>query len=313
MTTTKDRPILITGAHRSGSTWVGHMLALSPFLGYIHEPFNPRREPGICSAKFDFWFMHICDENGSFYENDIQNCLHFKGYFLEKLGTSGSLENWKHLCRNFLRFAMFRTLQKRALVKDPIAIFSAEWLAKRFNMDVVVMIRNPAAFVGSLKKAGWTFDFNQFLQQPLLMEHYFSKYESKIREYATDGKDIIDQAILLWNLIYHVVLIYQKEYPDWIFVRHEDLSNSPSKEFCLLYDKLGLDFSVDIEQQILSCSSTESSIGKGSVVQRDSSSNIYSWQARLSDDEICRVKRDTFEIACEFYPEEEWMKRRQNL
>ena len=35
------RPILVTGAHRSGTTWVGKMLALAPGVAYVHEPFNP--------------------------------------------------------------------------------------------------------------------------------------------------------------------------------------------------------------------------------------------------------------------------------
>jgi hypothetical protein len=31
-------PILVTGAHGSGTTWVGKLLALAPGTGYAHEP-----------------------------------------------------------------------------------------------------------------------------------------------------------------------------------------------------------------------------------------------------------------------------------
>ena len=31
-------PILVTGSHRSGSTWVGKMLSVAPHVAYIHEP-----------------------------------------------------------------------------------------------------------------------------------------------------------------------------------------------------------------------------------------------------------------------------------
>ena len=34
------RPILVTGSHRSGSTWLGQMIGASDAVGYIHEPFN---------------------------------------------------------------------------------------------------------------------------------------------------------------------------------------------------------------------------------------------------------------------------------
>ena len=35
--------------------------------------------------------------------------------------------------------------------------------------------------------------------------------------------DIIEQAILLWNLVHCVLLRYREKNPGWIFVRHEDL------------------------------------------------------------------------------------------
>ena len=57
------RPILVTGAHRSGTTWIGKMLALAPGVGYIHEPFSPATAPGISSAAFDVYFICIIVEN----------------------------------------------------------------------------------------------------------------------------------------------------------------------------------------------------------------------------------------------------------
>ena len=43
-------PILVTGAPRSGSTWVGNVLALDKRTGYVHEPFNKWCPPGLCRA-----------------------------------------------------------------------------------------------------------------------------------------------------------------------------------------------------------------------------------------------------------------------
>ena len=36
----KTNPILITGSHRSGTTWVAKMIALSWYVFYLEEPFN---------------------------------------------------------------------------------------------------------------------------------------------------------------------------------------------------------------------------------------------------------------------------------
>ncbi|HUH21151.1 MAG TPA: hypothetical protein VLZ09_04715, partial [Gaiellaceae bacterium] len=63
MTASAKRPILVTGAHRSGTTWVGKMLALAPGVGYVHEPFNPRFSAG----RFDRYFTVVTRENEARY------------------------------------------------------------------------------------------------------------------------------------------------------------------------------------------------------------------------------------------------------
>ena len=56
--------ILVTGSHRSGTGWVGHVLAASPRpVGYVWEPFSILHRPGTCAARFEHWFPYICDEN----------------------------------------------------------------------------------------------------------------------------------------------------------------------------------------------------------------------------------------------------------
>ena len=42
----KERsPILVTGLPRSGTSWVGKMLAASGELVYVNEPLNPQHPP----------------------------------------------------------------------------------------------------------------------------------------------------------------------------------------------------------------------------------------------------------------------------
>ena len=73
-----QRPILVTGAHRSGTTWVGSMLALSPRIGLIHEPFSPITPPGISSAPFDRFFRYVTDENEGPYVEPFERLLGFR-------------------------------------------------------------------------------------------------------------------------------------------------------------------------------------------------------------------------------------------
>lgn len=68
-----SKPILVTGSHRSGSTWVGNIMATSPSVNYIHEPFNGICRPGICNIKFPYTFMYITNDNQFMFYKSIKN------------------------------------------------------------------------------------------------------------------------------------------------------------------------------------------------------------------------------------------------
>ena len=324
MSIANKKPILVTGSHRSGSTWAGRMIAYERSLAYIHEPFNPDNKSGICKAHFKYKFPYICEENESIYKKDLENCLRFKYHLLDDLKAKRSIINITRSIFNYSRFTKYRILKKRPLVKDPIAVFSAEWLAKRFNMDVVVLIRHPAAFAGSLKKVKWSHPFKHFLQQPLLMKYRLHEYRSEIEEFSKNEKSIVDQAILLWKLVHHTILYYQDNYPDWIFVKHEDLSERPIEEFRNLYNRLGLTFSKGVEDKIRDFSLGDVSNIYGArqrtirnwrerlsgefleQYKRNSKANIRSWKKRLTGDEIKKIQRNTINIASKFYTKKDW-------
>jgi len=282
------------------------MLALSSDIAYIHEPFNLDCRPGICNAGFDHWFQYISDENEHDYAVALENCLKFRYNVSDEFRAAGSLRDLVRMLRDYVRFETYRIWKRRPLVKDPIAVFSAEWLAKQFNMDVIVLIRHPAAFVSSLKKANWTMTFKPFVQQPSLMQNHLPKYKSELDEFLESERDIVDQAILVWNLIHHIILSYRENQPEWTFVKHETLSENPVEEFGKLYDKLGLAYPARIQRKIASFSVAGSAKGRSAHLKRDSKSNTWAWKTRLTDEEIRRVQVKTRDIANVFYAEEDW-------
>ena len=302
------RPILVTGAHRSGTTWVGRMLSQSPSVGYIHEPFNPNHRPGICAARFDYWFPYISNENGSIFYKQIKNTVSFSYNLIGEFRAIRRPEALLSLLRNYGRFLLYRISNVRPLLKDPIAVFSAEWLVSTFDMEVIVLIRHPAAFAGSLKQLNWTYPFSHFLEQPLLMRDHLYPFESEIREYSYREHNIIDQAILLWKIIHHVIIEYQKNHDDWIFMRHEDLSRDPLCVFQTLFSKLNLEFSEHIREVIVEHSDSSNPVEtKGaSCIKRDSESNIWNWKSRLTVSDIGKIRDQVEDISSVFYSDEDW-------
>ena len=303
-----NKPILITGSHRSGSTWVGRMIAESPLVGYIHEPFNIHHRPGICKAHFDDWFTYVCDNNASLYREDLASCLTFKYQLSEELKALRNPKDIARLLKDYVLFNSYRTLKKRALIKDPIAVFSTEWLAREFNMDVIVLIRHPAAFAGSLKKANWSYPFSHLLRQPLLIKHHLEEFEYQIEEFTREHKNIIDQAILLWNLIHHMIVKYKEKHPHWMFVKHEDLSADPIYGFSKIFCNLQLPYSKQVQNKIIKFSNLENLAATDNIgeIKRNSKANIKTWKNRLTEVEIKRIRESTNNISNKFYNESDW-------
>src|SRR5690606_28886998 len=102
---------------------------------------------------------------------------------------------------------------------------------------------------------GWHFDFENLLNQPLLMKDYLEQDRDAMQ--SIDKNDIVTQGALLWKLIYRFVQQNEKLISNLNIVRHEDLSIDPVAGFQGLYQKLGLDFTEEVKANILNSSSSE--------------------------------------------------------
>ncbi len=302
------QPILVTGAHRSGTTWVGKMLALAPRVGLIHEPFSPITSPGISPARFDRFFQYVCEENEDTYLDSLRRTLRFSYDVPAQLRAVRSPRGLARFAQDFTAFGLNRLRGARPLLKDPIAVFSSEWIASRFDATVIVLVRHPAAFASSLKRLDWTHDFSSFLEQPLLLRDHLGAFEEEIREFVERERDVIDQAILFWRLIYSTVLTFRQRNPTWVYVRHEDLSLDPVRGFASLYERLGLELTGGIRSSIEahSDSANPSELEKRHDVRLDSRGNVKSWQRRLSAEEIERIRAGVADVAPAFYSDDDW-------
>ncbi len=293
-------PILVTGAHRSGSTWTGRVLSQASNVRFVQEPFNIEKAPKHCPLTY--WFEHI--ENEYNVQEPVKEYLRS---FLQPSFSRGVYEmvRWQETkeIKCYLQEMLDKPISYRTLYKDPIAVMSAEWIASELEADVVAVIRHPAAFVASIKLKNWEFDFHEIWKQQDFVEKNLSPFKEQIRLHSTFRYDIISQGILLWNLIYYMVYTYREKYAEkWYFIRHEDLSKEPLCEFEKIFAFLGLDFTESIQQYIRK--STDGSKING--INRNSKENLHTWKTRLSAEEVLRIKEGTEEIANHFYSPKDW-------
>ncbi len=301
------QPILVTGAHRTGTTWVGKMIAQAGNMYYLHEIFNPAADPGICSLKFDKWFYYIPDDVDEPFFTPIYNTLRKPNYdLLRSLREARTLSQYRRCFSAW--WASVVTARKphtRFLLKDPIAVLSTEWLATRFNLRVIIMVRHPAAFASSLKQYGFVHPFQDFLAQQRLMEDWLGPFE---KDLCDAPHDIVDQAILLWRILYYVVDKFRAAHPDWLIVEHADLASDPLNGFKRLFKLLQIDWTAEVEEMVASYSSASNRVDSAdpALVRRNSAALVKIWKKRLSPDEITRIYEGTSDIWPLYYSEADW-------
>jgi hypothetical protein len=303
------RPILVTGSHRSGTGWVGSVLAASPQrIGYVWEPFSILHRPGTCAARFPYWFPYICPENEQGVRGPVADMLNWRYAYGAELRAVRTPKDAARMARDAARFARHRRAGALPLLKDPIAVFSAGWLADAFCARPVLLVRHPAAFAASIKRLRLRHPFGHFLAQPLMMRDWLSQYAAELERFAAEEQDLVDQAILLWNVIHEAIAAYRTRRPEWPLLRLEDVSRQPIAEFHALFDRLGLprDAGVDALVRETSNASNPAEAATADSIRRDSAAHVWNWKRTLADEEIERVREGTGALAAAFYGADDW-------
>lgn len=302
-------PVLVTGAPRSGTTWVGRMLALSGELGEIYEPFNP----GAHQARWfrpEHFYLYVDERSSDTYARDVADMAAFRFPLARHLVRARTPEDLRATVRTWRLAARRRRAGQAPLVKDPMALFAAPWLAGGFGFRPVVVVRHPAAFVGAILRVGWQVRFESWLRQDRLMATLLAPHADDITAAQRAPRDLVRDAALFWRVTQSVVLGYRAEHPDWSVARHEDLAADPTGSFRELYDGLELRWSAVVAEAVAAATGTHNVAAAESGVQhvlaRDSRAVTQLWRQQLTGAQVETVREITAGVAEEFYPASSW-------
>jgi hypothetical protein len=305
------RPILVTGTHRSGTTWVGEMLALSPTVHYVHEPFAPMYERSWVRSLPAERYLHVPPGARGPLDEDLARIVALRPPWLAIARRAGGVRNAVRLTQEMLQAQRARRRGARALIKDPFALLLAEWLATRADAAVVVLVRHPAAFVGSVKRLGWRLDVRWLLQQPSLMDGDLQGVRAELERDRDGANDVVDHAALVWRALNTVVARYETQYPDWIVSRYEDLAADPAVGVGRLCRNLDIPWSSRLEGLVREHNAPRHGVAvedrSMGGTQRDSQRAMWTWANRLTPDEIERVRVATAPLSTRWYSDDDWV------
>lgn len=293
------------------------MIAASSATGYIGEPFSPTHSRGVFNAATDHYYTWVSDHNGYLYEAALRDTIAFKYDLAAAAKSVTNARQFASMLLGYCQSSLYRREGRRALLRDPMALFAAEWIAAKLDAQVVVLIRHPAAFVNSLIKANWRHSFSNFLEQPGLMAAHLSPFQSEMERFSGKESDIVEEGTLLWRITHHMIMKYKQAQPGWLYVRHEDLSRDPITHFDKIFNYLGLAYTSEVKRKIEEYTRRGNPIerlGKPwpAVARLDSRKNLNRWMDRLSAGQIARIREQSADVWPVFYTADDWEAKRLN-
>jgi hypothetical protein len=297
-------PILVTGAPRSGTTFLGQILALPSRVTYIDEPLN--YQIGMKGVKQQFIYLFDGAAKEEYYVRLLKGLLsgraRFKHHSLSKPPTSfpDAAVRLRIQLRQYFRYKVtgLDFSPWRYLLKDPMACFSAEYLHQKMQMPTVIIVRHPAAVIRSYRQLGWRFSLSHLVNQPDLMKHYLKPVLSQIN---INNVSDIEEGALLWTSIYKVLSVYAERNPNMILIRHEDLSAEPEVMFERLYRRLGLPFNDWFVGRIRDYTNISNPVsppdGVAHQLRRNSRAIASQWHDGFTQRELLRIWELTANVA----------------
>ena len=226
--------ILVTGSARSGTTWLGKVLAAAPDVRYIHEPFNFKSPFPGSAFRSRFSYEHLDPDDERLNDLEKTFCSRGRLWCLKKKNIK-----LRRLFRAWAKELVHRKTTS-TVVKDPIAFLSAETLAKRFDIKVAVIIRRPETVIASHLRRGW--DFRNLATYVETMRSKDIWTDEQLDATLECENTPVDRLAHLWRLLALWRIRLEERHPDWEFVHYEDASMNPQDVFPGLCERLGLSY-----------------------------------------------------------------------
>ena len=304
-----NKPILITGCPRSGTTFCGRIISKSDDIFEVYEPFNPDFHYNL---NLPTKFHQFTSSNDDAHKKALKSLfdLAHLSKRLSKL-PMGSLAGlrFKHSGRAD-RIDHILSLRKlkvesskfwkanRLSLKDPVAFFSAPWIAKQHDAHVVTLVRHPGGVISSFLKLGWEPETKFIVDNTLPISD--GMFKDDIARWRDNPDDIVGALILQWKIFTQATLDYHTLYPEWSFVLHDELCSHPQETFGRIFNNIGLPMTATVRETIKDYTSGQNTVDpkvhNQHMLKRSSADLLNSWKDRLSPEITKRIMLETQEL-----------------
>jgi len=303
---TLPAPVLVVGAPRSGTTWIGQVLSHTDGLCFVHEPDNETQRPFAARAKRTLGRWPVLDAG-----DRVPDGYHrlWERAFAGRIDrTSPRFAAAKLLLRGADKVEMRAafcspdapTVSRRlravgalappparrqrgsvTLVKSVHAPLAVEWIAARWQPRFLIVMRHPFEVVASWLELGW--GGARLDRHPLVRERYVEALGVRPLHEGCSHVGIVAWQVALFTLALERAAV---AHPDWHVASHERLCRDPEGEFALLCGQLGLAWTEAARGFVASSNRP----GTRAQTFRVTKELPDRWRHRLDDDQVREVR-----------------------
>lgn len=270
-----ESAVLVAGAGRSGTTWLGELLCHRARMQEIFEPLLP------------FWSEDVRTLTGWRADNPTFEMIYLRPHeayagwhsYLYRVLTGRVRNYWTDANRT----CWFPT---RYLVKEIRMNLMLGFIAHHFRPKIVFILRNPIDVVASRLALGWRVDLNDAFTQETLMADHLAPWMDQLRAVS----DPVEQHAAWWAVENLVALRQLADYAHEVVV-YEVLAEDPVRVTTALRNRLGIGGETDP-----TCAERPS---------RMAAKSGKNFRAALSDADVQKICRLCFKKELvELWPEE---------
>ena len=288
----RQRPLLIAGIPRSGSSWTQVILSRDPSILVVTEPDSETKSAPAIWAKRRLGRYPVLAPGDR--DADYQKLWRWvlagapQGRRLEvaERVRKIAIKEWRwyvqgrwtptmrlagQLGRNPGDQEVQALRDHRLLVKSVHAAMSVEWLAATFDLEVLVLLRHPAAVLASWQSLGLPEHFARLERVP--------EVRQRCEEWGVPlpGPDELEHTVWLLGVLL-TSLEQAARHSGFVLRTHEQMCLSPAGEFRSLYRELGLEWTERADEAVEGLNRP----GQGWSVERVAKDQPDRWKTRLS-------------------------------
>lgn len=296
----RTSPKVICGLHRSGTTYVGSVLAQSDEVAVIHELFNF----GNGLKDVPCWYPYLPlmhDDETSVLKGTIADAIQFRGSLKRLPKKLPLIKSLVYRC--FGGPLQFPWLKLRVLGacgvepqhvvwKDPFCTFLLDYLLLGLDIKAVCILRHPCALYYSIAKQRWKFDIEHLYQQSELVSLYASDITDD--DWQRARTENVYSIAILWKIMSRIVSSVSTRSENLLVIRHEDLCIDPYINFEEIYQHLGLTFDDNVKDYITqtsTASEVESIQGETLKMARNSKKVAGVWIGKVSAEDEGKLRK----------------------